>query len=65
MALEEGQTSLSSLQTIYDDGGKGFQSKITDSDKVKALIDANPTETHWAVVELEEVLENGTWIQIS
>ena len=65
MALEEGQTSLSSLQTIYDDGGKGFQSKITDSDKVKALIDANPTETHWAVVELEEVLTSGTWIQIS
>lgn len=65
MMLEEGRTSLSSLQTIYDDGGKGFQSKITDSDKVKALIDANPTETHWAVVELEEVLENGTWIQIS
>jgi hypothetical protein len=29
------------------------------------LIDANPTETHWAVVELEEVLESGTWIQIS
>ena len=65
MMLEEGQTSLLSLQTIYDDGEKGFQSKISDSDKVKALIDANPTETYWAVVELEEVLESGTWIQIS
>lgn len=65
MTLEEGRTSLSSLQTIYDDGGKGFQSKITDSDKVKALIDANPTETHWAVVELEEVLTSGIWVQIS
>ena len=65
LVLEEGQTSLVSLQTIYDDGGKGFMSKITNSDQVKALIDANPTETHWAVVELEEVLESGVWIQIS
>ena len=65
LVLEEGQTSLVSLQTIYDDGGKGFMSKITNSDQVKALIDANPTETYWAVVELEEVLESGVWIQIS
>lgn len=65
MTLEEGQTSLTTLQSIYEDGKKGFTAKITDSDKVVELIDTNPTETHWAVVELEEVLESGTWIQIS
>lgn len=65
MSLEEGQTSLTTLQSIYEDGKKGFTAKITDSVKVMELIDANPTETHWAVVELEEVLESGTWIQIS
>lgn len=65
MSLEEGQTSLTTLQSIYEDGKKGFTAKITDSDKVVELIDANPTETHWAVVELEEVLQSGTWIQIS
>lgn len=65
MTLEEGQTSLTSLQSIYEDGKKGFTAKITDSVKVMELIDANPTETHWAVVELEEVLQSGTWIQIS
>lgn len=62
--LTEGVVTFPSLQTIYTDGGSMLQ-KITDSDKVKALIDTNPTETHWAVVELEEVLESGTWIQIS
>ena len=62
--LTEGVVTFPSLQTIYTDGGSMLQ-KITDSDKVKALIDTNPTETHWAVVELEEVLERGTWIQIS
>lgn len=65
MTLEEDQTSLTTLQSIYEDGKKGLMSKITDSNKVVELIDANPTETHWAVVELEEVLESGTWIQIS
>lgn len=65
MSLEEGQTSLTTLQSIYEDGKKDFMGKITDSNKVMELIDANPTETHWAVVELEEVLESGTWIQIS
>ena len=65
MTLEEDQTSLTSLQSIYEDGKKGFTAKITDSVKVMELIDANPTETHWAVVELEEVLQSGTWIQIS
>lgn len=63
-ALVEGVVNLPALHTIYDDGDN-LISKIIDSDKVKSLIDANPTETHWAVVELEEVLENGTWIQIS
>lgn len=63
-ALVEGVANLPALQTIYADGS-GMIHKITDSVKVKSLIDANPTETHWAVVELEEVLESGTWIQIS
>lgn len=65
MSLEEGQTSLETLQSIYDDGKQDFMAQITDSVKVTELINANPTETHWAVVELEEVLESGTWIQIS
>lgn len=65
MSLEEEQTSLETLQSIYDDGKKGFMAQITGSDEVAQLIDANPTETDWAVVELEEVLQSGTWIQIS
>lgn len=63
-ALVDNVVTLPSLQTIYSDGQATIH-KITDSDKIKQLIDVNPTETHWAVIELEEVLENGTWIQIS
>lgn len=63
-ALVDDEVTLPSLNLIYIDGQSELH-KITDSDKVKVLIDANPTETHWAVVELEEVLTSGTWIQIS
>lgn len=64
MSLIEGQTSLQSLQPIYDDGAKTLPS-ITGSDAVRTLIDTNPSITHWAVAEVEEVLQSGKWIQIS
>lgn len=63
MNLTEGQTSLQSLQPIYDDGAKMIPS-ITGSEAVRTLIDTNPSETHWAVSEVEEVLSSGKWIQI-